>query len=89
MWKLLSFSEISAPLVPHEPGYVVGIVEKDDGERQIVQIDEYVGLRIGLAGDIKNVESGLGTLSIFVPTGQDKIKNASLSPSLYYVNDRR
>ncbi len=89
MWKLLSFSEISAPLVPHEPGYVVGIVEKDDGERQIVQIDEHSGLRIGLNGDIKKVESGMGTLSIFVPTNLDKIKNASLSPSLYYSNDRR
>ena len=67
MWILVSFSEISAPLAPFEPGYMVGIVENDGGDREIVQVSGPCHPLIGMKGEVKHIENDRGALNIFMP----------------------
>jgi hypothetical protein len=75
MWTLISFTEIAAPLAPFKPGHVVGIVESDGGEREIIQVEGGHRLHIGMKGEIGRIDNSDGVFNFFVPEADDKIRS--------------
>lgn len=69
IWKLISYSETKVPLPPYREGYIIGIVEDENGKRLIAQIDKkYLKkLSIGIKGKIKIIEDISGKIEFFVP----------------------
>jgi uncharacterized OB-fold protein len=71
VWTLVSYSEIHVPLLPFEPGYVVGLAEDENTQRLIVQVEidrtcEHE-ISVDMTGEVKTVELVEGSVNVFMP----------------------
>lgn len=69
IWKLISYSEISLPLAPHEGDYIIGIVENENHLRNIVQIpiNFHNHLEIGIVGNLDITKVQDTDVNLFIP----------------------
>lgn len=79
-WKLITYTELYAPVTPHKSIYAIGIVEDEKGNRQIVRIDsKYFGkLRTGMIGDVVEEWTIFGSIRKFIPRDVTEVPKVAL-----------
>ena len=76
MYKVVSFTNVSMPLIPFKNGYILVILENTNKQRTIAQAKlEYKdSIRIGTKGDITTIEHLGKKIQVFAPIGTSKKK---------------
>lgn len=72
-WRVLSWSEVSLPLLPFEAGYAVAVVEGEAAERRLCHVrSASVGqLAVDLSGEVMRSTICGQPVWEFVPTGTE------------------
>ncbi|MCX8184540.1 MAG: 3-oxoacyl-ACP reductase FabG [Sulfolobales archaeon] len=80
VWKLITYTELYAPVPPYKSTFAIGVVEDEKGNRVIARIDrKYFGrLKSNMIGEVIDEWTAFGALKKFIPKEEVRTPKVAL-----------